>query len=136
MDRKEFLKLMGFSLSSYIILQNLNGCGDSNATQPTTVDFTIDLNDPQFSDLKNNGGFIVYNNVLIIRTVSGVLKALSSKCTHENTTLEYDNTNDKIVCPKHNSQFSTDGKVLKGPANKNLYVYNVAENGNVVRIYS
>ncbi|MGB9852705.1 MAG: ubiquinol-cytochrome c reductase iron-sulfur subunit [Candidatus Kapaibacteriota bacterium] len=136
MDRKEFLKIIGFSLTSYVIAQNFVGCDSSNSTQPTNVDFTIDLGDPNFSVLKTTGGSLIYNNVLIFRTNNALLKAVASKCTHEQATLEYSSTDEKIICPRHNSEFSTDGKVLKGPAKKNLVVYNVSENGNTVRIFS
>ncbi len=136
MDRKEFLKFVGLSLTSYIIVQNFAGCGDSNPTAPTNVDFTIDLNQTQFANLKNSNGWVVYNNILIFRNSNGILKAVSSKCTHEGVTLEYSPENLNIICPKHGSEFSIDGKVTKGPAKKNLVVYKVEENGNVVRIFS
>lgn len=44
---------------------------------------------------------------------------LSSKCSHLGCTINK-TENDKLLCPCHGSEYDLDGKVLKGPAYKNL----------------
>jgi cytochrome b6-f complex iron-sulfur subunit len=136
MNRKEFLKITGLTLTTYFFVQSFGGCSSSSTSAPANVDFTIDLNNPEYEALKNNGGYVVVNNVLIFKDIAGVIRAASSKCTHEGTTLEYDSTSNLIVCPKHGAEYSLDGKVTKGPAKKNIVVYKVEVNGNVVHIFS
>jgi nitrite reductase/ring-hydroxylating ferredoxin subunit len=49
----------------------------------------------------------------------GKLKALSSYCTHRKCKLRAE-TSRTFNCPCHGSTFSQDGKVLQGPAKKDL----------------
>jgi Rieske Fe-S protein len=52
----------------------------------------------------------------------GKLKALSSYCTHRTCKLTT-GTNHTFNCPCHGSTFSQDGKVLQGPAKKDLPIF-------------
>ncbi len=54
---------------------------------------------------------------IIYRTANGY-QAFSLVCTHLGCTLEEDGEN--FSCPCHGSEFDQDGKVLKGPATKEL----------------
>ncbi|MCX7909101.1 MAG: Rieske (2Fe-2S) protein [Ignavibacteria bacterium] len=136
MDRKEFIKITAFGLGTLFVFQNFVGCNSNSTQAPANVDFTIDMNNPEFSVLKEIGGYVVVNNILVFRDANGNYGAVSSKCTHEQTTLEFNLQKDKIICPKHNSAFAKNGQVLAGPARKNLIAYNVEVNGNVIRIFS
>jgi Rieske Fe-S protein len=51
--------------------------------------------------------------------------ALSRKCTHLGCTINFHEKEGILECPCHQSQFSTDGHVLHGPAKKNLPHYKV-----------
>ncbi|THB79812.1 MAG: Rieske (2Fe-2S) protein [Desulfobulbaceae bacterium] len=54
--------------------------------------------------------------------------ALSRKCTHLGCKLNYREKEDYLECPCHQSRFSTSGKVLRGPADKQLKHYKVTRN--------
>lgn len=136
MNRKEFLKLTGLSAATLVLIQCIGGCESSVTNTPANVDFTIDLNDAKYSALSENGGFVVVNNVLIAKTVDGSFIAVSAKCTHEGEILKYVIDKDKLVCPRHGSEFSNSGKRLSGPAQKDLIQYKIEVNGNVVRVFS
>lgn len=41
-------------------------------------------------------------------------------CTHMGCVLNFDSTKQKLICPCHSSEFSLDGKRLKGPATRDL----------------
>lgn len=136
MDRKQFLKLTGLSISALLFAKCFTGCEDSAVNAPTNVDFTIDLNEANYSILKEDGSFVVVNGILIAKTITGDYIAVSAKCTHEGVIVEYESVEDKIICPKHDSIFSNDGKRQSGPAKKDLVQYKIEVNGNVLRIFS
>ncbi len=46
--------------------------------------------------------------------------AISRICPHLGCRVNYSNEDEDLVCPCHGSRFTTDGKLLKGPADKNL----------------
>jgi cytochrome b6-f complex iron-sulfur subunit len=135
MERKEFLKLATLTIACATFGVGLKSCSE-NSTSPVNVDFTIDLTQPEFAQLNEIGGYVVYNSVIIIRKDANTFVALSSKCTHEGFTLDYDASKNKIICNKHNSEFNLDGSVTNGPAKKSLQKFNVKQNGNLLRIYS
>ncbi|MFQ5585198.1 MAG: ubiquinol-cytochrome c reductase iron-sulfur subunit [Calditrichia bacterium] len=51
------------------------------------------------------------------------LTILSAKCTHLGCTIDRRDS-DSLICPCHGSRYSFNGKVLKGPALKNLQTLN------------
>lgn len=137
MNRKDFLRLLGLSASSFVALHMLSSCSsDDSPTGPTNVDFTIDLDDPNYSYLKTKGEFLLKDNVIVAHTIDDTYVALSAICTHESKRITYDDANDIFVCPKHGSTFSKDGKVTKGPATKALRKYVVELNGSLLRVHS
>lgn len=46
--------------------------------------------------------------------------AISRICTHLGCRVNYSSGEEVLVCPCHGSRFHTDGKLLKGPADKDL----------------
>jgi Rieske Fe-S protein len=67
--------------------------------------------------------FAVYRNDL------GKLNIVSAECTHLKCTLAWNNDALSWDCPCHGSRFNTDGKVINGPANRDLPYYNEMEIG-------
>ena len=63
-------------------------------------------------------GISFYDSLIINNDNSG-LKIYSSKCTHLGCRINKLEDN-KLTCPCHGSQYSIEGKVLKGPAVKPL----------------
>lgn len=48
------------------------------------------------------------------------IKVYDAHCTHMGCLLNYDEKDDKFVCPCHSSEFSVSGIRLKGPAKRDL----------------
>lgn len=51
--------------------------------------------------------------------------ALSRKCTHLGCKLSYHEQGNYLECPCHQSRFTVDGTVVKGPAKENLALFPV-----------
>lgn len=67
---------------------------------------------------------------LLFKTKSGEVRALSALCTHNQCTVTWDETNQKINCPCHGSVFDLSGRPEKGPAEAPLEKYSVQVKGN------
>ena len=155
MERKDFIEKVGLSGAAILIFGCMQSCSkDSDMTSspntppnsggtggtggtPTKVDFTIDISTSPYDVLKTEGGYFVYTaaKVIIARTSTNELIAVSSQCTHQSATLEYKNSTSKFYCPLHFSNFNQNGTVANGPADKALTKYNISLDGTKLRVY-
>lgn len=141
MNRSEFLKslgLKGSALLAFYCMGELVGCTQSETyPKPSqNVNFTIDLNDNKYAALKNSGGYVYEQGILIANTKAGTYIALSQYCTHQGTTVVYVNNSDDLYCSNHGARFAKSGAVTKGPASASLKQYTVTQNGNTLTIKS
>jgi len=147
MKRKEFFSTLGISAISAGLLfmaPAVTSCSKGSTTDPIggtntdgAVDFTIDLTSPTYAALKNNGGSVVKDNVIIARTSSGVYVALTSICSHQQyNPIAFDSANSRFHCQNHGSNFGTDGSVINGPATSSLTKYNTQLTGTSLRVFS
>jgi len=60
-----------------------------------------------------------FHKSVIINNNDNEINIFSSKCTHLGCKIN-NLEDDKLICPCHGSQFTLDGKVIKGPANSSL----------------
>ena len=70
------------------------------------------------SDTFDNRGLIIF------RTSTSGVRALSRRCTHANNTVNINNAANNLVCPSHNSIFDLNGNAISGPATGALTQYN------------
>ena len=156
MERKQFLSLVGVSVGAVILQHCLSGCkGASDPTPATTggtttggnttgtgtttagltgnnslgsgkIDFTLDLTNASFADLKTNGKALVTGDVIVAKTKDGNYIAVAKKCTHEGTTVEFEPNDNRFHCSNHGSNFDLNGQVVNGPATSPLTQYNAA----------
>jgi len=125
MDRKQFISTT--ALASLALC--LGACNDDegNVVVPSNVNFTLDLNAAANSSLKNTGGSIVKDGVIVIALGGGNYSAFQAACPHAGTTVNYQGSG--FNCPNHGAQFNSDGKVTKGPANSDLKRFTVVVTG-------
>ena len=94
MNRKDFLKSIGAGAAFAITFSCLGGCTNDNgdifleeiALEPdpvTGVLLKIDLTDASSSPLKNNGGYLIKNNILVAKDLSGNYVSATVRCSHE-----------------------------------------------------
>ena len=148
-DRKEFMRQVGMGFGAIVLMNCLQSCGDGGEIpdpNPTGgaggLDFTINLNDVANSGLKTKGNFVVVKaqNVIIARVndTNGTWLAVDSRCTHQQTTIEYRSGSNDFYCQTHGSVFAAGGAVTKGPANSPLtkYATSFDATNNILRIFS
>ncbi len=145
MERNKFFSTLGISAGMIFLAPALTSCSksmtDATTGTPTgsggAVDFTLDLTNPTYAALNNNGGSIVKDNVIIAKTASGVYVALTSICSHQQyNPISFESANNRFHCPNHGSNFATDGSVINGPATSSLKKYNTTLTGTNLRVYA
>lgn len=148
-DRKEFMRQVGLSFGAIMLMNCLQSCGDGGEIpdpNPTgnsgKVDFTININDATYSSLKTKGSAVVVKaqNVIIARAndTNGTWIAVDSRCTHEQTTINYRASSNDFLCPNHGSTFSSTGAATKGPATAALtkYFTSFDATNNTLRVFA
>lgn len=159
MNRGEFLRSLGMSsaalMAFYCMGTGLTACSKSSDPTPSStvippaagvtgnadaskgaVNFTVDLTNSNYSNLKTAGQYALIGSLLVAKTKGGAFVALSKTCTHEGTEVQYRSTTDDILCPNHGSQFSTTGAVKVGPATSPLTQYktSLSTDGNKLTV--
>lgn len=143
MNRKEFLKSIGAGAAFAITATCLGACstgeGDvfldptPDADPLTGVIFTIDLNDASASALKNNGGYVIKNGIIVAKDLAGNYVAATVTCSHEQK--------NKIIfksgeyyCTEHGARFNLAGQGLNSDGSKGLKIYTTSLNGTTLSI--
>jgi cytochrome b6-f complex iron-sulfur subunit len=147
MERKDFIEKVGLSAASILIFGCMQSCSKSDSpatTQPPSnnnnptnkIDFTINITNNPYTNLNTAGGFYVdrTNNIIIARTLTNDFIAVSSVCTHQQVTIDFQASNNRFYCSAHGSAFYTTGAVLNGPASSALKQYKAVLTGSSLRI--
>lgn len=127
-NRRDFLKksaksiaIGAFALSSFDVLK-LIASTDDNGIAEGKADKIINLGD--YPALAKTGGYaMITEKVIVIRKSSTKFIAINIVCTHKKCDVDYNG--DGFECPCHGSTFNGNGKVIEGPATKNLKSYKV-----------
>ncbi|MEO6694914.1 MAG: ubiquinol-cytochrome c reductase iron-sulfur subunit [Ignavibacteria bacterium] len=96
----------------------------AESTEVSEVTKVINLGD--YPALSSVGGSVQIGKVYVSRTGQSKFLALSMICTHKKC--DVDATGDGFECPCHGSAFSKTGKVINGPATKNLKSFKTTYN--------
>jgi Rieske Fe-S protein len=84
--------------------------------------------------LPNSGRIVPFGGkpILVFRTPSGELKALSAVCTHLNCTVQYRKDRSDVWCACHNGTYNLDGGNVSGPPPRPLTAFDVNVRGDQV----
>jgi cytochrome b6-f complex iron-sulfur subunit len=84
----------------------------------------------------DKAGYLQTKQVAVSRNPANPkqLIAVNPKCTHQGCDVKWVTGEKKYDCPCHDSEFSADGKVLKGPASAPLATYPVKIVGTQVLV--
>ena len=98
----------------------------------------IDLTDPVNAPLASVGGAMLFDigsdTVMVIRSSSTDVIALSAICTHAGCSMNFDAGRERLTCPCHGSEFTETGAVAVGPARQPLRVYTAAMANNMITV--
>jgi cytochrome b6-f complex iron-sulfur subunit len=74
--------------------------------------------------------------VLVVSTATDAksVSAINPTCSHKGCTVDWKPDQKAFVCPCHKATFSSDGKVIKGPAEKPLPLYETKIEGDAVLV--
>jgi len=136
--------LHGLGVAAVGALAVAAGCQQQGSSLPTANGSScgsgecIDLTDAGNKELTTAGGAMLVDRasdtMMVIRISDTQVAAVSAVCTHAGCTMDYNANQQVLDCPCHGSQFSTDGKVLRGPANRPLRVYSATLANNMITI--
>jgi len=135
MNRHNFLKSLGLKGAAlaalYLPLFSHQSCKKETVAPPSG--FTFDLDDPAYAALKNNGGYIVKNSVVVARTNTGDFVAVTLVCGHADLPKITYRT-DRFYCTAHGAEFDNAGKGLNTKGKDGLTVYKTSMSGNMLTV--
>lgn len=114
--RRAFLSLLSFAAGALVTLPSLVARAKKLAIPLSKV-----------PPLEKEGGAVALKlkgrTVLFVRDGASSVRAVNPTCTHKQCTVEYRPAEKHFECPCHHSRYSIEGKVLNGPAPKDLETY-------------
>ena len=126
-NRRDFLKTsiksiaVGTIVLSALDVKKLFADATITSVSETESSAAKVINISEHPELASVGGYIISGNYFIKRTGDTKFMVLSIVCSHKKCDVDY--TGDGFECPCHGSTYSSTGKVLEGPAKKNLKSY-------------
>lgn len=139
MKRKEFIKTCGMSclglMAGSIFLE---GCvSTSSITAPLKGSF-LEVDKALFIQGESFKKSLIIRNdqlqypISLFRINESEYQALYMKCTHQGTELQV--FGDRLQCPAHGSEFTNDGAVQNGPADRSLRSFPVIVEHQLIKI--
>ena len=128
-------------LGIFVMALQLQACGEMAIPDPnpggnTGVDFTININDNPYTNLKTIGGSAIAANekVIVVNIASGSYLALQSYCPSDaSVNLTFNRSNSTFVCSKDNSTYDLNGKGSSSSLKK--YRTTFSNNSGEIRIF-
>lgn len=128
LNRRDFFKttlktiaIGSIALSAFDVKKLLAEADSDNSISAPKV-----INLSEYPALESVGGSVSFGNTYVVRTGESKFLALSLLCTHKKCSV--DPTADGFECPCHGSTYNKTGKVISGPAKKNLKSYKTTFN--------
>lgn len=125
LDRRRFVGVCGGALACAAI----TGCASLMVRPVTAVDGRVSLALADHPELATPNGAVAIqvagstDPLLVLRTGERQYVVLSPICTHRGCTVEV--AGDRLECPCHGSQYTREGAVIQGPAERALQRFTV-----------
>jgi len=137
MERKEFLKSIGAAAALAVTFSCLGGCSESSveeSSEPGTGTLlTIDLTAASSSPLQENGGYLIKNNIVVAKNLSGNYVAATVVCSHQqNKNVIF--REDEFYCTAHGARFDLNGNGLNDEGGNGLRIYTTSLEGDLLYI--
>jgi cytochrome b6-f complex iron-sulfur subunit len=148
MDRREFIGWIGIGALANSLLIVLAACSfgkqEPQAKQESPKIYSSPRKDGfqalgTIQELGEKGSILDKQNaaksVLVVRNPDNInLSVVNPTCTHQGCTVEWKTDIKIFACPCHGSKFSSNGKVLEGPAKKPLETFRSKEENGLVLV--
>lgn len=137
MTRKDFISKLGMGAAFALTSTCLGSCSKDRAAEPPEIDFEVDLDDPENSALRVNGGFVIVDGVIIALSLSGEYIAATVTCSHQNfDDIEYDQG--EWFCTRHGARFDElTGEGLNANGANGIFIYQTEQISQArLRIFS
>ena len=152
MERQEFLKSIGKGAAFALTFACLGGClkedpfeGSDNSDTGTgtgtgtgtnnNILFSLDLSASTSNNLKNNGGYVIQNNVVVAKDNTGNYVAATVVCSHD-LLKKVTFRNNEFYCTEHGARFNLSGTGLNNDGRRGLKIYATSLDGNTLNILS
>jgi cytochrome b6-f complex iron-sulfur subunit len=138
-SRNEFLKSIGLKgaalMAVYCAGSTLIACKNDTVLTPnvTAGSTLLSLDISTTTALKNIGGFIAQNQVVIAKVSATTYVAVTQVCSHEGKT-QVTYQNGEFYCTAHGARFDTSGKGLNGNGSGGIRVYTVSVTGSILTV--
>jgi cytochrome b6-f complex iron-sulfur subunit len=131
MNRKDFIKLIGTGS-----LAACAGClnQDYSFPQPGNVDFYLNIEQADNSVLQSPGGWLSKNGVVIVHLQTGGFVAFSRVCSHQGGPIQFQPSQNNLICNRHYSAFDLTDFPINGPATKPLRKFKAELTGNLLHV--
>lgn len=141
MERRNFIKTC--TLTSVGIAVSLQGCSSAYYATVIREDNTLRVARNEFLQIK--GDKTLERNFVMLRTPNvrypiclykvndDEYVAALMMCTHNQC--ELNTGGDRYTCPCHGSEFSIQGEVLEGPAERDLTLFKTEISENEIRVH-
>ncbi len=145
MKRREFSTFVGVGVGMSILPAALTAC-DAQTNDNATADSADAASGNSFeevgnvSQLEETGQILneelANGKALVIKDPANAEKiiAVNPTCPHAGCAVTWELDQQKFLCPCHDSEFSSDGKVLQGPATEPLTSYEVKLEGDSILV--
>lgn len=149
MDRRKFLSWVGVGMVASSLPVALAACSSNSTNSNNSTNKNTPTTPPRNDGFQPIGtvgeldqkGLILNKQVaatpvMVIRIEnnSNTLAAVNPTCTHKACTVAWKADKKLFVCPCHDAEYTADGKVVKGPAEKPLPNYEAKIEGDSVLV--
>lgn len=138
MKRRDFISWVGLGWIASSLPVAIAACSSQTATPEPKSSVSEDGQKiGTVAELDKTGQLLVNDSpvgtvLLVGKSQSANLIAVNPTCTHKGCTVTWNDQGKKFACPCHGSEFASDGKVLKGRADKPLKTYAAKIEGDAV----
>jgi len=93
----------------------------------------MDLAEAAAISLKNNGGYLIKNNIVVARNLAGNYVAATVVCSHEQRK-DVIFRNNEFYCTAHGARFDLTGKGLNTDGRNGLKIYKTSLAGSILSV--
>ena len=143
MKRREFTSFVSVGVGMSMLPAVLTAC-DAQTQNKTTADTAVSGDGFEevgsVSQLEQTGQIfneeLANGTALVIKDPTNAEKliAVNPTCPHAGCAVTWESDQQKFLCPCHDSEFSSTGEVLEGPATESLANYEVKVEGDSILV--